>query len=83
MRNARKISIGIHRGNDNFEQHVAGGRINITQNWKQPYKRGNRQASNDLVQDSMMGFSEHGDETTDSAMFINIILCCETKVHFW
>jgi hypothetical protein len=29
--------------------------------------------------DSMMGFCENGDETTDSAMFINTILYGDTK----
>jgi len=29
-----------------------------------------------------MGFCEHGDETMDSAMFINTTLRGETKVHF-
>jgi len=78
----RKISIGIYGGKDNFEQHVPGGRINITRNWSQLYKCNYGQASNDFVQESMMGFCEHGDETMDSAMFINTTLRGETKVHF-
>ena len=79
MKNSRKISVGIQQKKDNLKQQVVGGITNIKTDSRHIKAGADQLKMTGHRIDSMMGFCENGDETTDSAMFINTIFYGDTK----